>query len=59
MTFLIFTFGGQRRLVELLSYGEYNQLFISVVFFVEAAQLSVLFLIINSFFLISKKIPHT
>ena len=30
---LIFTFASQSRLLELLSYGEYNQLFISVVCF--------------------------
>ena len=31
--FLIFPFASQRRLLELLSYGEYNQLFISVIAF--------------------------
>ena len=39
--FKIFTFASQRRLVELLSYGEYNHLFISVICFLKATNLSV------------------
>ena len=38
--FLIFTFASQRRLLELLSYGEYNQLFISVICFLKTTHLS-------------------
>ena len=41
--FQFFTFGSQRRLVELLRYGEYDQLFISVICVLKTAQLSVLF----------------
>ena len=47
--FSFFTFGSKRRLVELLSYGEYNQRFISLICFLETARLSVLFLIIVFF----------
>ena len=39
--FKIFTFASQRRLVELLSYGEYNHIFISVICFLKATNLSV------------------
>ena len=56
--FKFLTFGSQRTLVELLSYGEYNQRFISLICFLETAQLSVLFFN-HSFFLISKKTPPT
>ena len=40
-SFLIFTFASQRRLLELLSYGEYNQLSISVICFLKTTLLSV------------------
>ena len=39
--FKIFTFASQRRLVELLSYGEYNHLFIFVICFLKTTHLSV------------------
>ena len=39
--FKMFTFASQRRLVELLSYGEYNHLFISVICFLKTTHLSV------------------
>ena len=52
--FKIFTFASQRRLLELLSYGEYNHLFISVYLIYLSS-----FLMIHFFFLISKKRPPT
>ena len=56
ITFKIFTFVSQHRLLELLSYGEYNHLYISVTCFLKKTHLSVIvfshsFLVI----LISKK----
>ena len=53
--FKIFTFVSQRRLVELLSYGEYNHLFISVICFLKKNSfICSLFLVID-FFSITKK----
>ena len=56
--FKIFTFAGQRRLLELLSYGEYSHLFISVTCFLKTTQLFVIVLSYSYFFLISKKNVH-
>ena len=53
--FKIFTFASQRRLVELLSYGEYNHLFISVVCFLKTTHLSVYRFEWLIFFSITKK----
>ena len=39
--FFFFTFASQCKLCELLSYGEYNQLFISVICFLKTTHLSV------------------
>ena len=39
--FLIFTFASQSRLLELLSYSEYNQLSISVICFLKTTLLSI------------------
>ena len=50
---IFFTFANQRRLLELLSYGEYNQLFISVVGFWK----QLIYLII--FFMYSCRIKST
>ena len=54
--FLIFTFASQRRLLELLSYGEYNQLSISVICFLKTTLLSVF---IHLFFFFSCRIKST
>ena len=40
--FKIFTFASQRRLLELLSYGEYNHLYFSVTCFLKTTHLSVI-----------------
>ena len=56
--FKIFTFAGQRRLLELHSYGECNHLFISVTCFLKTTQLFVIVLSHSYFFLISKKNVH-
>ena len=59
MTYKFFTFAIQRRLLELLSYGEYNHLFISVTCFLKKTHLSVI-VVSNSFFFshFQKKCPH-
>ena len=54
--FKIFTFASQRRLLELLSYGEYNQLSISVICFLKTTLLSVF---IHLFFSCVKLSPPT
>ena len=57
--FLIFTFASQRRLLELLSYGEYNQLVISVICFLKTSYLSASRFYAFIFFLMSNKVyPH-
>ena len=54
ITFKIFTFVSQHRLLELLSYGEYDHLFPLLVFLKQLIYLSS-FLVILFFFLVSKK----
>ena len=51
----IFTFVSQRRLLELLSYGECNHLYISDTCFLKTTHLSVIVFGHSFFFLISKK----
>ena len=54
--FQFFTAGSQRRWLELLSYGGYSQLFISVICFLKTTHSSVLFFIINRFFSFRKEV---
>ena len=57
--FLIFTFASQRRLLELLSYGEHNHLFISVICSLKITHLSTYLFYAFIIFLMSNKVhPH-
>ena len=57
--FKIFTFPSQRRLLELLNYGEYNHIFTSVVCFLKKTHLSVHRFYSFNFFSWRIMFPHT
>ena len=53
-----FTFTSQCKLFELLSYGEYNHIFISVICFVKTTHLSIVLIHWFSFLVSNKVHPH-
>ena len=54
--FIFFTFASQWKLFEFLSYGEYNHLFISLIFFLKTSNLSVHRVELLVVFLMSNKV---